>query len=78
MRLFAKLLGIYFILHSFRNLLQYFGVHNIFTELGHKFGIWQTNLFLKPFGLKYKVEYEIVFFAIELLIGIGLIYLSRR
>ena len=78
MKYIATIVGAYFILHSFRDLCQYFGIKNIFTELGHKFGIQQANLLLRLFGLSYKTEYEIYFFIFELLIGLLILYLVWR
>jgi len=68
--------GIYFLLHSIRNLFQYLKKDNIFTRIGnHEPGIRFTNFFLAPFGLKYDVSQEIYYFFLELILSILLLSL---
>lgn len=68
--------GIYFLLHSIRDLFQYLKKDNILTQIGnHELGIRFTNFFLSPFGLKYDVSQEIYYFFLELILSILLLSL---
>jgi len=78
LKIVTLLFSIYFLIHSVRNILQYKGIKNIFTEFNHQFGIKSTNLILGLFGLVYKQDYEKYFALLELTVSIVLflIYLK--
>jgi len=77
-------IGIYFLLHSIRNLFQYLGKDNILTRAGnHELGIKISNFLLSPFGLKYSASHEIYYFFLELFVSILLLslfayYLTKK
>ena len=68
----------YFLLHSFRNLMQYFGVENFLTTTGHGFGVWYTDWLLSLIGLSYSRKMEIYFFGWEMAFGVILFWLGFR
>lgn len=70
--------GVYFLIHSFRNLLQFFEVDNVLTNLGHGFGVWYTDWLLSLIGLSYDRKMEIYFFAGEFMAGLLLIWSAKR
>ena len=76
-RLVLKILGVYFILHSFRNLMQYFRVENFLTTTGHEFGVWYTNRLLSLMGLSYTSNMEIWFFLGEFILGVWILKLVK-
>ena len=65
------IVAFYFLVHSIRNLLQYFGIKSVLTRLGnHAWGVKIANFLLKPFGLRYRIAHEIYYFLFELALSI--------
>jgi hypothetical protein len=65
--------GVWEIVHSIRNYLQFIGEDGWFTRVGHKFGFFYTDGLLKILGKTYQPRQEIYFFWLELVLGLGLV-----
>ena len=74
----SLLAGLYLFGHAVRDLLQYLGVENWFTQFAHLSGINSTNHVLAWFGLSYQLKQELAYFIVELLISLLLFTVSWR
>ena len=64
--------------HAVRDLLQYLGIENWFTQFSHLSGIRLTNHVLAWLGLSYRPRQELIYFIVELFISSLLFVISWR